>query len=328
MKKYSMILCAVALVAMLTTSCKKEKENASFQAQFPAFTEENDGEKLYLDYTDGYSYWNNDDRLMIYNVSVSNPASSVCKEFVNSVEGERLGRFTPASGGGVGDIMDAYYAFYPYSVVDGLKDFEGVSKNDNRETFNFSDTQTYTLTSAGNATLDPNSMYFVGKLTEGDCFSFYHVGGILRLYLTGTKIVEKIVVEDPTYNLTGRVSLKLHEVDAEKLQTLLDLYLAAGGNPWENPAYLNQWATLSDLGYMSEPTGRVITLDCSADGGVQLSMSSEKQFFIGVRPGAFKNGLKITVNFTDGTFKEIEDYLGIDKTIKPGKVRGIHNTVN
>lgn len=322
MKKYSMILCAVAFVALMATSCKKEKQAASFQIQFPQFTEESD-ERLYVNFDGGNNtYWQDDDRLMIYNISVTNPANSVCQEFVNGAANQIIGDFTPAEGDGVGAVKDGgYYAFYPCAVVDGLKDLEGNSNNDNRETFTFSDTQEYTLVN-GKATVDPNSIYFVGHINSGDEFTFKHVGGILRLYISGSKKVQSIVVEDAAYNLTGRLSLKLHEVNTTDLQTLIDLYVAAGGNPWENPAYLNQWESISALGYMSEPEGKTVTLNCGEDG-VQL-LDAEQSFYIGLRPGALKQGFKLTVHYTDGTFDECEDYLCIDKTIKPGKIRGLH----
>ena len=96
MKKIVRILCLVAMVALVATSCRKKVENtnvtvvleetAGFEAG-PSF----DGSKAYLDPNDYSFRWNDNDEIAFYNLS-SNYTESTCTKLtaVSGSEGSRL----------------------------------------------------------------------------------------------------------------------------------------------------------------------------------------------------------------------------------------------
>lgn len=313
MKRVFGILCLVAAVAVLATSCKKEdeKKNSSFEVSFgetkgfvagPSF----DGSKAYILPTNGQFRWSDGDEIMVYNLA-SDYTQSVAE--VYSATGCQGATTTTFHGEPVGDKKDlGFRIFYHASKASGNL------QAGNRETFTVSATQNYD----GASYIDPTALVMATEVQNNNANNFVlqHIFGILNVGIAdnvGGKKVNNIVVEDDVFNLTGTMSVKLPEVNANTLSGLMqqcestnasDAYLTA----------LNSY--LQTLGYESNGNGKTITLNCNYD----LPYMAWQYFFIPVRPGAFYKGYTITINYADGTSQSHHFDAGMGNLIKPATI--------
>ena len=310
------MICIAGAMASLMSSCKKNNEDsASLMVSLPEMiVEDGQEERAYIDFTNGGVFkWNANDAIMVYNLDFEDGTQSVKQVYTTdaSAEGQTLTRFR---GTPVGDKKDGFFYFYPADRAIG-----GALDVDNRETFSISNTQTYTLDGNGNPTVDPNSLSLACAVNEiSDNFTMQHIFGVLRLKLKGTKTVDHIVIRDNKITLSGTASLKLHKVDTDKLNQIMDAYSQGDENIPLMTEYLQQ------LGWETNGTGKQLTLDCSNVQGVQLSSNTQTVFYISVRPGALIKGFYIDVHFTDGSMVTIENYKNPKSSycIKPGVIKG------
>lgn len=290
-------MCVAGSFALLFGSCKKNEEVKEVTINLPAFEEEVDA-RAYIDFANGRTFnWNANDEVVIYNLDNTDGTQSEKAIFATdaSAAGRTMAVFTN-TGANLSAKKYGYFVFYPVSKVS-----DGALDADNRETFTVADTQNYTIDLNGTPTVDPESMALaceLSSLEEG--FTLQHIFGTMRIRMNTTQpntVVTSIVVEDKHYNLSGTVSMKLHEVKMQSFQDLQNMFVGYD-DPESEPTYYGAWdAYRTLLGYSAQGAGKTITLDCGE--GVELSTDQPTQFMISLRPGALKYGYKIYV-YVDG----------------------------
>ncbi len=334
-KTYRMfsMLCMMGVVAFLASSCNKNEEKPTVSIGLPAAFEEvdADGEKLYVDFNNGNTYkWNANDEIMIYNLDATDGTNTVKAVYSTgaSAEGQVNAMFN--SEVDLGAKKDHYFVFFPVNKLENVADDLDV---DNYQNFRVPDSQEYTEVD-GKSTVDKKSLAAACEInTINTPFNLQHIFGVCRLKITddsGTpKTITKIELTDDHHGLAGTVSMKLHEVNMAKFQNLMDKYtLVADGAMGLNPAFVSAWNTYrQELNYTSNAESHKITLTFPSSG-VQLGNATP--FYIAVRPGAFIDGFKITLTYSDSTTKTFEKY-NYPKTsfrIRAGYITGFKINVN
>lgn len=319
MSRFFSVACLAGSMILLASSCNKNEDTKQVTINLPQMEEEADfdGDRMYIDFNQGNTYkWNGNDDVMFYNLDAEDGTQTIKAIYTTnaSAEGQTNAVFT---GDDLGAKKDHFFAFHPVSM---LANGDAALDVDNFETFTVLDEQTYTLI-GGKPTVDPSAMACACETDDISSFKMNHIFGVLRLKLKGVKTVQRLELIDNKYNLSGNVTLKLHEVNMTTFSNLMTAYASDYNNtnntqltPEDLAAYLQQ------LGYSSEPEGKKITLDCG--NGVALSQTTQTHFFFVLRPGALIDGFKVNVFFTDGTNDAIEyPNHNTAQCIKPGVIK-------
>ena len=294
MKKIFKGVCMMAVVALAFSSCTKKDNNAqSFFAQ----AQEIESEGIDRTYVNGgVTYFESGDQMMMFNINNTDASQSYYGIYEAASTGFST-QFNYQSGPitNHGTRQDAFFAYYPAENVDVR--YLGT---DNEAVFSIPTTQTYR--ELNGASVFPEKAWAMASKDathtqiQDAHFSFQTIMGAinLKLYSNGnkTRTVQSIVFEDNTFNVTGDVHLKIHEVNPTTLTSLLNNY-----NP-NDPNYmagLNEYITRSGY-HVDGRKQKEITLQV---GGVDLT-STPKSFYICLRPLAMYGGFTITVNFADG----------------------------
>lgn len=321
MKKIIRTACLLAMVALVTVSCKKNNENTSFNVSMgetygfevgPSL----DGSKAYFDPWDGYTFkWSDDDRLMAYNLATDYTQSAVEMFKISTGQGGHYATFNGPSIGKKQDI--GFRLFYNGNMAD--RELE----DGNRATFHVEAEQNYDPACLA----DPNAMVMAstaenvsGNMING--FVMNHIFGYLNVAIANNttpagKQVSSIVVEDAQWNLTGEVSLKLPVVDADRFSTMLTKLENESEESYL--AYMSQY--LGELGYCADGSGKTVTMNCN---NFSLPYGQWQYFFISLRPGALYKGFTLTVNYTDGTSQSKQFDASMTYLIKPAYFRNIY----
>ncbi len=320
MNKLFVALFVAGSFAMLLGSCKKNDTASTMNIGLPQFEEEMEG-RAYIDITNSNSFkWNANDQVMVYNIDAADGTQTVKGIWSTnaSAEGKASASFT---GPDLGSKKDHFFVFYP---CDKVANGEDPLDENNRETFTVSDQQDYTLVK-GKPTIDHVGMAMACETQNVSSFTLKHIFGALKVKLTGTAKVTKIVVEDKRFNLSGNASMKLHAVVMDKFTTLQNAFVSAD-DPYNNDSFVSDWNTFKNqLGYSTQGGGKTMTLNCPS---VQLS-STETLFFIGLRPGALKYGYKIYV-YTEGANEPqvFENAADWHYGIKAGVIKNLALSLN
>lgn len=323
MKKMNRLFVALFVAgsfAMLLGSCKKNDTASTMTIGLPQFEEEMEG-RAYIDITNNNSFkWNANDQVMAYNIDAADGTQTVKAIWSTnaSAEGNATASFT---GSDLGSKKDHYFVFYPCDKIASGEDPLDAS---NFETFNVPEQQEYTLVK-GKPTIDHAGMAMACETQNFKSFTLKHIFGTLKLRLTGSAKVTKIVVEDKRFNLSGSATMKLHAVDMEKF-TVIQNYFIGADDPYTNAFFVNEWNSYKNsLSYSTQGGGKTMTLNCPS---VQLS-STETLFFIGLRPGALKYGYKIYV-YTEGANEPqvFENAADWHYGIKAGVIKNLALSLN
>lgn len=320
MNKLFVALFVAGSFAMLLGSCKKNDTASTMNIGLPQFEEEMEG-RAYIDITNSNSFkWNANDQVLAYNIDAADGTQTIKGIWSTnaSAEGKATASFT---GPDLGSKKDHFFVFYPCDKVASGEDPLDAS---NFETFNVPDQQEYTLVK-GKPTIDHVGMAMACETQNVSSFTLKHIFGALKVKLTGTGKVTKIVVEDKRFNLSGNASMKLHAVVMDKFTTLQNAFVSAD-DPYNNDSFVSDWNTFKNqLGYSTQGGGKTMTLNCPS---VQLS-STETLFFIGLRPGALKYGYKIYV-YTEGANEPqvFENAADWHYGIKAGVIKNLALSLN
>ena len=305
----------IALVALAFTSCKKNEESASlFYANVAELVEE-DGDRAYIN--GNYTYFEQGDRVMVFNINSTDASQSSYAAFTATSTGLVVPCNDPS--GMVGNtVQDAFFAYYPGDYVS----VTNLSQN-NEGMFFIPATQTYRELN-GAAAVPAKAMTLASKDAKNTQinnahFTFQPIMGVVRLKLTdaNNRTVTSIVYEDAAMSVTGRVHLKIHEVDPAEMTALFNQYNDLANPPAGLADYIQRTGYMVD-GTADFPKGNTITLDCGE--GVQLG-STVQPFYMAIRPLAMLGGCTFTVNFSDGTSVVID---GSNFTkVKPGVIKNV-----
>lgn len=307
--------CLVGAFAFAGTSCKKEKtEVTSFRVSMPAVEEATiGGDRAYIDINNGnVMKWYRDDQVVFYNLA-ENPEHSIRNVYtLASGANTTDGYFTGDVMGELNEGFDGYYGFCPASKV-----INHPLGERNSQTFDIPDKQVV-QDIPGGILMDPQSLVMAlkgeGIMTSG---TFRHIFGFAGLNLKGTKAVDKIVVTDKEFPLSGTITLDLPYI-TDGTAFLLDrrceeLSLCAAD-------YAETWRHIgemtSGMNYSATADGFDMTLEC---GGVQLDPNTRTKFIMTLRPGALHHGFTVTVYYTDSTSETFHqfDYEHADWAFTP-----------
>lgn len=293
--KLFLAMCVAGSFALLFGSCKKNEDTQKVMVNLPAFEEEVEG-RAYIDFANGNKFmWNGNDEIVIYNLDEAGLTSEKAIYAAGAdAEGRSFTTFSYQSGDQLSAKKYGYFVFYPVSKVS-----EGPLEEGNYETFTVAPTQTYTIDPSGlTPTVDPESMALACDLESLDGnFTLKPIFGNLKIKMTGVQSVNKIEVVDHRYNLTGTVSMKLHEVKMNEFSTLQTIFVD-NDDPESMESWIGAWNRYkSTLDYSAQGEGKVVTLNCLEP--VELDPEEETLFVIGLRPGALKYGFTLNV-YVDG----------------------------
>lgn len=322
-KRFVGVMCMAALLALGSTSCKKDNGTTSFSFALPTVEGfQVDDEKAYIDIADGSKMkWWEGDQMMIYSVDATNtvPVTAVYTAD-EGCQGSTLAYFR-------GDLIPqgsyGYFAFYPYEkageVVEG-----------NRAYFNVGPTQNYNpelnfagTSMAGRAFMDPKCVVAASTcqaINGTATVNLKHIFGYANVKIkdlnnTGKK-VKKVTITDPNVNLTGEMSIVIPEITDARLnalQTMGTNYYNTGN---EDAYMATLTSTLQEMGYEATGNGHSVTLDCS---NADITLTNTNKFFIiPLRPGCLLKNFTITVTYDNDQTRVFE--FGADKhnIIRPG----------
>lgn len=321
MNKFAKVMCMIAVVALAFTSCKKKETERAFikDVTTQEFVQVYDGEDGAKAYFDGNKMkFELGDRFLLF---AYNPANST--NGCNMYEYQNYPGFSvpvwveqclPSE---LIETSNTWYAFYPGDNVTNIQ----LGTEHARATFTLSDEQTYR---PGNI-VPANALYMAAKDASHTSLydmnlSFQSICGIacLQFYSTSGRTVESIVLTDHAFNIVGKVSCNIDQIDSDVLQSLCENYDT-------NHATLYQ-TLVEQFGYEANYQSRTITLDCSNGGnGVALGADAEHatKFYIVMRPLALLRGVDITVKFKDGG-PDWEISSERDNRIMPNVIKNIN----
>jgi hypothetical protein len=294
----------LAVVALAFTSCKKnneQKEGIRFSGVTEAFVVNTfDEDRAYIG-TNGNTntFFEVNDQIMVYNLNSDDATHTNYGIYWTDKAGHRVDWYYSS-----GTVINhnptetALFAFYPAEIVNNARLWEG----ENEAMFEIVNHQEYRK--YGNQVVLPKTTLAMAAAdtvaagVDEKEFQFRNIMGGLWLRLTDTqaRTITSIVYEDNTFNVTGRVHLKIDKVNPDVLLSLLNNY-GQPGNAEALAAYISESGYFVDDAHAALK-GKVITLDCGE--GVQLSANSAKDFLITLRPLAMFDGCKITFNFAEG----------------------------
>ena len=297
MKQILRGVCMIALVALAFTSCKKEDENnaKSFYATAQTMVTE---DRAYME--GNMTNFEEGDQMLMYNVNYDDANQTYYGIYFADFDGHTV-QYTYSSGNiknhGIRNANGAFFGFYPAEIVDNGY----LHTHANEVMFEIAPIQTYRQ-KAGYVALPDEAMAMACKVADQDVlmdneFKFKNIMGVLHLVLKSNtnKVVTSIVYEDAAFNVSGRAHVQIDKVDPNLMLTLLNNY----GQPGNDAAIANY---ITNCGWYVDDAGiglkgKTMTLDCGE--GVQLSKTA-KHFYICLRPLAARNGMTITVNFSEG----------------------------
>ena len=303
MKKVIKCLGMMALVAVAFTSCKKDEPKSSITVASEDLITVDMEDRAYLHDPSNHTYFEIGDRVMVFNISETNPTESHCNVYESIGEGSNV-RFVNSGYGDVAeDALDGgYYAFYPF-VEPNQNIITELNYGENKSKFRVQAEQTYRedkvslgdLYMAGNS----NAAHLDAAVAN---FQMQNIMGVLRLmpYEAAQRTVTQIQVVDNHFHLSGWVELIIPEVNPTELKALFNSYNTS--DEWMNAAN----AIKNRMGYNVTEAGYSITLNVPE--GVQLgtTKANTPKFNIVLRPLALSQGFHIIFTFDNGDTKDVD----------------------
>lgn len=323
MNKIVKLMCLLALVAVVGTSCKKAEKVQSFQATLGEMVVEGE-EKMSIE---GVKIvFEENDPMVLYNVNEEEASLSVYGRYHAVGSGTSV-TFVADDPMDNTTMMDAFFGYYPGNQC--APDLG----NNNHCYFELQPTQTYRTRSNNTPMVPANGLYAACKDTEHSelanaHFSFQQIGGILKLklYTSTGKKVKSITITDKDLYLSGFVSMNIAEVDPVELTYLVDNYNE------DNEAFmdrLNQYInrveysvcyTVDD--YVDYLPSKSVTLEMPNGVTLGTNAATATTFYIGLRPLALWRGFEVDVTYTDNTHAALIQTTANNK-IKPGVIKAM-----
>ena len=292
MKKILRGVCLMGVVALLATSCNKNKETATIttvnQEMEVVAGEWNDGEKVQLNPSNNQLYFEEGDLLTLFRIAEGE--ASTYADYTPALTQVDNTTWTP-----VGEALAEggdLYAFCP----GGSSYITPNLANENRATFKVPAMQNYREN-----TCPTEGFFMASKLEAGQtAFYFRNICGLLwlKLYSPNNRVVKSIVVTDKKgHHLSGDVTLKIDKVNPTTLTSLYRNYSDT------NPSYAQTLAAyIEESGYEVANAGSTMTLNCG--DGVQIGTTSgtATSFYMTLRPLALRGGFDVTISGDDWSY--------------------------
>lgn len=351
MKKVTRIIGAICMMGLLTfvsTSCKKEKENGEMTINVVVSEFEEDGERAYIDQYKKF-WWHENDYIRVFNLAEEDEEGNT-DESATSIF-SKIGNDAPAQtarfrGPSVGSKkFYGYRIFYPVDMIPGTA--EEINTNlwkENRATFQVFDHQQYEAYETPDhhfSLVDGNAMPLAvqtEQLTQD--VTLRQMFGVASFEISAgvneTIVVDSVKLTSIGHNITGKASVRLHDVDADALLLACNKFFA---EPYQafSEDYLNQVLrpTLGGIGWRPSEGGDYIIMDCRYEQndevkGVQLQQFPNiTAFNFLLRPLALCDGFNLTlyihdsepVELTYNSFKYNDASLNYDWAVRPKKIK-------
>jgi hypothetical protein len=337
MKRFVKGICLMGMVALLATSCNKNKETSMvykctmdptethFDQEAGMWDNEENG-RVYIDATYQVTF-EADDEVMLFNIDEATPANSECAMYKVINAGT-----TGAGAGSIAnleavsetiseDIIDAKYAFYPGANVNTAS-----LTTDNRSVFTLATEQTY-RENDGTPIIPAGALYMAAKIDkagegqiQNDNFAFRNICGILELkfYSPTGKTVTSIELINNDMNICGDVTLIVPEVEPATMTSLFKTFVADPEDA-ANIAEMNDYK--QQVGYYVENGTNTLTLNIPNGKQLATEKANANSFYFVLRPLALMNGFDVTLNFSEGEPKTIHSTAYNKNTIKPNTFR-------
>jgi hypothetical protein len=338
MKRFVKGICLMGMVALLATSCNKNKETSMVYKctmdptethfdQEAGMWDNEENARVYIDATYQVTF-EADDEVMLFNIDEVTPANSECAMYkVINAGTTGAGAGSTANLEAVSetiseDIIDAKYAFYPGANVNTAS-----LTTDNRSVFTLATEQTY-RENDGTPIIPAGALYMAAKIDkagegqiQNDNFAFRNICGILELKFyspTGKTVTSIELTNKGDMSICGDVELIVPEVEPATMTSLFKTFVADpedAANIAEMNAYKQQ------VGYNVANATKTLTLNIP--GGKQLATTKAEanSFYFVLRPLALMNGFDVTLNFSEGEPKTIHSTAYNKNTIKPNTFR-------
>ena len=316
MKKVLYGICMLGLVAMISTSCKKndEQQGTTFTVSTATWVDED--MKAYYDPNPAQNCFllETGDKIKVYNINNDDPSKSLSRVFTVDASNQTI------HGSAVGTMMDSYYAFYPADMAP-----ENHLGNQNRDRFYF-DNEQYAFQIGGptstSYTIGNNAVPMCAQSTSDLNFKFYTIYGICNIRLYGPQDsseemrVTGIEIVDNEYHISGGYTeFKVNGINQTKIETLMNKFTSS------DPTFEAEYASYlqDDLGYLARQNSYTLTYRCEnlPGGGVLLNYSNPANFRIGLRPMALSEG------FTYRVFFDNEQVCKVTKYQNPNRAYGM-----
>jgi hypothetical protein len=304
----------MALVALAFTSCKKAETKSSITVASEDLITVDLEDRAYLHEASNHTYFEIGDRVMIFNISKTNPTESHCNVYESIGEGSNV-RFVNSGYGDVAeDALDGgYYAFYPF-VEPNQNIITELNYGENKSKFRVQAEQTYREDK-----VSLGDLYMAGHSDAATLdaavatFQMRNIMGVLRLlpYENAQRTVTQIKVVDNHFHLSGWVELIIPEVNGDELQALF--YSYSQTQEWMNAAN----AIKNRMGYNVTDAGMSITLNVPDGVKLGATKATTPAFNIVLRPLALSQGFHIIFTFDDGTTKDVDASAIHNYCIKP-----------
>lgn len=345
MKRITKLMCLVAMLVVVGTSCKKTETTQSFVGILEPmeYDEINpDGSKMYI--VNKGAIFELYDTIMLFNCNSTDYSKSKNATYlVSEVQDDgQTAVFTPYQGSMPTDIEDVFFAYYPGQLC-----YPDLS-HENRAYFELQPTQTYR--NMGNGPLIAENALYAASSSNmatlgSQSFRFSQIGGALGLKLynpNGGRTVKSITVTDNKFNLAGWVSMKVDKINPTAQGALLNEYDTTNMAMMERlHSYMRGIGydiIYHGSDYATEvlPAGtyapiKSITLDCSNANADDVTFGTTKdtgaQFYIGVRPLAFRYGLTIRIDYVEEAGKSdytVIELLDRDYRINPNYIKQLN----
>ena len=320
MKKVTRIFCAICMMGLLTfvsTSCKKNQENGEMTISIAMPTLEDVGSRAYINVY-GTFYWHENDFIRVFNLADEANAGD-SKTAVYSKIGNtsvQVARFRGPSLGA--KKAEAFRVFYPVEMIQGeTEEIEANLHNGNRVEFTVSDHQefhSYATADHHYSMVDPIAMPMAVRMEKiTDNATLRHMFGVAAFNINAGEmedlVVDSVMYEDNGFNLTGKVSVKLHKVaiDDDSQGPEHNLYNVFDAYQGKTPEYIQdyllpiyQWLDFSPV---ASTVGNKITMDCCINEdengepcGIVLGTAPlGTNFNFMLRPLAVSEGFTLTV---------------------------------
>jgi hypothetical protein len=318
MKKVTRIIgaiCMMGLLAFVSTSCKKEKDNDETTINVVVSGFEQDGERAYIDANYAFM-WHESDYIRVYNLADEENADESMTSVFSKI-GNSTGETARFRGPSVGaKKAEGYRIFYPIDMVKGTAEEINLTlQNGNRQVFQVRDHQqfeAYNTPTHHMSLVDGNAMPLaIDPENLTDNVTLKQIFGVAAFQLRiSNQYAEEVVVDsikliDNYHNITGDVSLKLHMVNPASLNAVSNEYFEhySQYTDFEDFATRVIAPALSAMGWDPDETstGKEITLNCTYehDGGLNgqsvLVAPYYTEFAFMLRPLALSHGFQLLV---------------------------------
>lgn len=335
MNKFAKLMCLLAILAVIGTSCKKNEETVTCTATFPEMVVE-DGAKSYL--VGNRLQWESSDNVVIFNTDNRN---EVLEGIYKPTGAGNTVNLTPVNALENTNTLGTFYGFYPANVIGGgYQEYSATGDGEHiTARFLLPKVQQYRAIN-GKPVIPTNAFACAARddaaSTLGNVhFNMRPICGVLNLrFYTQTpgKKVSYIEVTDKHFNTTGYVDMYIDMINPDELTEWL-------ANFSFDESYLAQLTAYKEsIGYYipdypanNPDLGPTVTLNC---GGVPLSnnMNAPTDFYVALRPLACFSGMVVKVYFTDGTYANAINSTYNNK-IQPNHIKvlpkvGINNFIN